>query len=109
MILNNKENCTDYISASVRRSAIWRRALQSKYPDPRNGRAADKLERLADEIYEMTDEEFSQIAPHYSWSSGAWSDAVSQVSRLVGYRGVDTVPAFISHLVGILSQNEIAA
>ena len=109
MISNNKQTCSEDISNSVRRSAIWRRRLQDKYPDPRNGRAADTLDRLANEIYEMTDSEFAQLSPHYNWASGKWSEAVSEASRRVGYRGVDTVPVFVNHLVGILSQSSVAA
>jgi hypothetical protein len=108
MISNNRANCIEDMSASVRRTAIWRRSLQVKYPDPRNGRAADTLDRLANELPDMTDEEFSQLSPHYNWASGRWSDAVSATSRLVGYRGVDTVPVFVNRLVGILSQSVAA-
>ena len=108
MISNSKPNCIEDISASVKRSAIWRRGLQAKYPDPRNVRAADALDRLATEIHEMTDSEFSQLSPYYNWASGKWSEAVSETSRRVVYRGVDTAPVFVNHLVGILAAQHVS-
>jgi hypothetical protein len=108
MISNIKPNCITDLSASIKRTASWRRQLQTKFSDSRNGLAAATLDRLADEIFEMTDEQFSRLAAHYDWSSPTWSEAVSEVSRRVGYRGVDTVPVYVSHLVGILSQSVAA-
>jgi hypothetical protein len=105
----SKSNCIEDMSASIKRSAAWRRNLQAKYPDPKNGRAADKLDRLASDLKEMNNEDWLALKPFYKWSSGKWSEAVSETSRCVGYRGVETVSEFVSHLAGILSQNEIAA
>jgi hypothetical protein len=60
-----------------------------KYSDPRAGNAADILDRLADEIKDLSDESWRALSPFYSWSSGRWWDSVSATSRLVGFRGVD--------------------
>jgi hypothetical protein len=110
MITNSKSNCINDISASMARTAIWRRGLQAKYSnDVRNGQAADVLKRFADEINDLSDEQWLELKPYYSWSSGEWSEAVSQTSRLVGFRGANTLADFVNHLVGILSQSSVAS
>jgi len=109
MISNSKQNCIAEISASARRSAVWRRELHAKYNDPRNGKAADTLDRLANEMHSMTDEDWLSLKPFYNWDSGKWSEAVSETSRRVGFRCIDTVPAFARHLARVLSQPSVAA
>jgi len=110
MINNSKQNCIDSLSGSLTRTANWRRGLQAKYPnDPRNGRAAEKLDQLADETNDLTDEAWSELVPFYNWASGTWSDAVSQASRRVEFqRNVRTFPAFVNNLVGILSEQHVS-
>jgi hypothetical protein len=104
IISNNKQNCIYDLNSSILRSEKWRRQLEVKYHDPRNGRAAERLNQLAAEIGDFTDEQFSELKPFYSWSSPTWSEAVSQVSRQVEFRNVNSLPAFVSTLVGILSE-----
>jgi hypothetical protein len=108
MISKNKQDCIYDLSSSILRSEKWRRQLEVKYHDPRNGRAAERLNQLAIEIGDLTDEQFSELKPFYSWSSPTWSEAVSQTSRLVEFRNVRTLPEFLSSLVGILSQPTVA-
>lgn len=110
MISNSKQNCINDLSASIARTENWRRGLQAKYPnDPRNGRAAETLNKLADEANDLTDEAWSELKPFYNWASPTWSDGVSQVSRRVEFqRNVRTFPAFVANLVGILSQTSAA-
>jgi hypothetical protein len=107
---SNKAYCIENLTGSMTRSASWRRLLQTRYPDdPRNGRAADKLEQLAIETKNLSDEAFSELAPFYHWSSVQWSEAVSAASRQVGFRSnVSTLPAFTETLVGILSEQNTA-
>jgi hypothetical protein len=106
MISNSsKSNCINDMSSSMARTANWRRQLQTKYLDDcRNTLAAEKLDQLADEVNDLSDEAWADLSPHYGWCSGKWSDAVSLASRHVVFRNVTTLPAFISDLVGILSQ-----
>jgi hypothetical protein len=108
MTINSKQNCIIDLSASVKRTAVWRRGLQAKFNDSRNGLAAERLDQLATEINDLSDEAWSELSPFYSWSSGKWADAVSQTSRLVSFRNVNSLPAFVAHLVGILSQSVAA-
>src|SRR5713226_5551229 len=108
MITNSKQNCITDLSASLRRTASWRRELQNKYNDPRNGRAAETLDKLAGETNDLTDEAWEELRKFYNWASGTWSDAVSQASRHVEFRNVRTLPDFVNQLVGILSQPTVA-
>jgi hypothetical protein len=108
IISNNKQNCIYDLSSSILRSEKWRRQLEVKYHDPRNGRAAERLNKLAAEITDLTDEQYAELKPFYSWSSSTWSEAVSATSRLVEFRNVRTLPEFVSSLVGILSQSVAA-
>jgi hypothetical protein len=109
-MMNNKQSAITDLGASFRRTAIWRRELSKKFiNDARNIRAAETLERLASEVNELSDESWQLLARHYDWCSPTWSDALSLASRHVEFRNVKTLSAFIDCLVGILSQNEIAA
>jgi hypothetical protein len=104
----NKQNCIDSLSGSLTRTANWRRALQTKFNDPRNERAAVRLDKLASETNGLTDHAWSELQPFYNWSSPTWSEAVSAAARKVGFHNVNTLPAFVSTLVGILSQPTVA-
>jgi hypothetical protein len=105
MTINNKTNCSLDLSSSIRRTGAWRRELFKKFPgDNRNEAAAATLEQLAIDASNMTDDTWSELRQFYNWSSPTWSNAVSQASRNVEFRGVRTFRAFIDCLVGILSQ-----
>ncbi len=109
MIANSKLNCITDLSASLRRTAGWRRELQKKYSDHRNQRAAETLDKLAGETNDLTDEAWLELKPYYNWASGTWSDAVSTASRHVEFRNIKTFPDFVNRLVDILSQDSVAA
>jgi hypothetical protein len=108
---SNKQSCSDSLSASLTRTRDWRRSLQAKFlNDPRLGRSVDALEKLAGETNDLTDEQWLALSPFFDWSSGTWADAVSMASRHVGFqRNIRTFPAFIDNLVGILSEQNVAA
>jgi hypothetical protein len=75
MIINSKQNCSTDLSASIKRTAIWRRELKNKYVnDARNERAAGALEKLATETCSLSDEAWAELMPYYSWSSATWSE-----------------------------------
>jgi len=103
-INSTKEYCAENLSGSLARTASWRRSLQAKYDDPRNGRAAETLDRLASEATHLSEETWQELQKFYNWSSFKWSDSVSQASRLVEFRNVNCFPAFTKALVGILSE-----
>jgi len=108
-MINNKQSAITDLGASLRHTANWRRELSKKFiNDARNIRAAETLERLANEVNELSDESWLLLASHYSWCSPAWSDAVSLASRHVEFRNVKTLSAFMDCLVGLLPQSVAA-
>jgi hypothetical protein len=111
MTINNKQSFIDSLCGNLTRSAIWRRGLQAKYNDPRNGKAAETLDRPAEETNDLTDEAWLQLKAYFNWSCPRWSDAVSLASRRVEFqRNVKTLPAYVNHLAEILAeQNAVAA
>jgi cyclopropane fatty-acyl-phospholipid synthase-like methyltransferase len=110
-MINSKQSCSDSLPASLRRTRDWRRGLKAKYPnDSRLGQAADTPDKLAGEANDLTDEQWQELAQHYNWSSGTWADAVSMASRRVEFQhNVRTFSAFVSQLIGILSEQNVAA
>jgi hypothetical protein len=109
-MINDKNDCIASLNACLTRTANWRRGLQAKYSDDvRNGRAADLLDKMADEANDMNDEVWELFKPYFNWTSGRWSDAVSQVARLVAFRNVNTFSAFTRILTNILSQKSSVA
>jgi len=48
MILSTKEDCVANITRALERTSLWRKAMTVRWPDdPRNMRAAQKLDQLA--------------------------------------------------------------
>ena len=97
------------VTASLRRTAGWRRELCKKFPnDNRNELAAKKLEELANVVPTVGDDYWSELMPYYA-NFSTWADAVSQASRHVEFRNVKTLPAFVNDLVCILAEQHVAA
>ena len=105
-MLDKKHNCIDDLRGNARSTGGWRRGLNAKYNDPRNGRAAKVLETLSGELKNLSDEQWAEIEPYFN--SNTWCKSVSEVCRQVGFKHVDTVPAFIARLVSTL-QSAVAA
>ena len=99
-MFDNKQNCIDDLRGNTRSTGGWRRGLNAKYNDPRNGRSASLLETLSGDLKHLTDEQFAEIEPYFN--SPAWLSAVSLVCRQVGFKHADTMPAFIARLVSTL-------
>jgi predicted aminopeptidase len=103
-MINTKQNCALSLRGSLRRAANWRRSMQAKYPeDDRNGLAAETLDRIASDTASLSDDSWAKLQNYYSWCSEPWNEAVAKASRLVGFRNVDSLPAYTSALEGILS------
>jgi hypothetical protein len=66
MIDNSKQNCTDSLNGSLTRTANWRRGLDARYNDSRNGRSAEILAQLASETKFLSDEAWSELKPFYN-------------------------------------------
>jgi len=83
---NDKNDCIDSITKVLESTASWRRVLVPKFNDPRNMRAAETLEKLAVDAANLTDEQWSDLKPHFSgWASEKWRSSLSQASRSVGF------------------------
>jgi hypothetical protein len=108
-MINDKQSCIDNLCGSLNRSAIWRRGLEAKWPDPRNGKAAIVLDSLADETNDLSEEDWKRLKPYYRWDSTTFADALSLASRHVAFKSrVKTLPAFVNHFVGILAEQHVA-
>jgi hypothetical protein len=108
-MINNKQSCIDSLCGSLNRTAIWRRGLEAKWPDPRNGKAAIVLDNLADETNNLNVEDWLRLKPYFRWDSLAWRDTLALASRNVGFKTrVRNLPAFVNHFVDLLSQSVAA-
>jgi hypothetical protein len=102
----NKIDCIDSLIFGISRTGDWRRSTAFKYPtDLRNARAADCLAKLAAEASQLTDEEWSQLQPHFGWTSDSWREGISKTARLVGFKHkIKDLPTFVQYLLDVLSQ-----
>jgi hypothetical protein len=85
---NDKQACIDSISRVLERTAVWRKAIAVNFPDDsRNMRAAATLEKLAVDVANLTDEQWSALERYFSngWNSEKWRSGLSQVARSVGF------------------------
>jgi hypothetical protein len=101
-----KLECANALSAALTSTSKWRLAIDQRYPDHRNLRAARMLDKLAGETSGMTDELWERLEPHFG--SPAWGEAVKQVARLVGYRKM-SLRFFLRTLAGLLSATPASA
>src|SRR5882672_10735225 len=83
----DKNDCIDSLTKVLESTASWRRALVPKFADPRNLRAGETLEKLANEASSLTDEQWSAIEPHFvsGWNSKKWRDGLNAAARSVGF------------------------
>jgi hypothetical protein len=110
-MINDKNDCIDSIIKMLERTGAWRKAITAKFPnDPRNKKAADTLDKLADEVVGMTDEQWESLSTYYSWTSENWRNALSHTARGVGfhYRAGD-LKFFVSALIQQLSLSSSVA
>ena len=111
MILNSKEDCAANIVRALERTSAWRKAITSRWPDdPRNDRAAKRLDQFALDAAHLTDEQWADLQRHYSWTSAKWRDGQNQTARQVGFfhRGGD-LDFFVKALADTLSLSSVAA
>ena len=101
---NEKVDCIDSLSFGIHRTKLWREKMLAKHPsDPRNGRAAECLAKLAIDAADLTDHEFSLLKPYCGWASEPFREAISQVGRMVGFQHkIKDLPSFVETLVGVL-------
>ena len=104
MIETEKLDCSDTLTFGIHRTKLWRERMLAKYPsDPRNGRAAACLAKLATDAKDLSDESWLQLRPYSGWASEPFREAISQVARMVGFqKKIQDLPAFVDCLVGVL-------
>jgi hypothetical protein len=74
---------------ALQRTSEWRRSLTTRFPgDHRNKKAADRLDKLADDVANLTDAQFEELQPYYGvgWDSLTWRDGLNQTARQVGFQ-----------------------
>jgi hypothetical protein len=112
-MINEKNDAVEYIVRVLEQKSDWRKSLAARFPDdPRNLRSSDRLDQLAVEAAEMTDEQFAALKPYFGgWASVAFRDALSQVSRQIGFQHrAKDFESFVKTLVHELSlSSRIAA
>jgi hypothetical protein len=105
IMINDKNDCIDSIIKMLERTSNWRKSITARFPnDPRNKKASDTLDKLAVEGADLTDAQWAELQPHFSWSSDRWRNALSNIARGVGfhYRSSDK-KFFVMALVEQLS------
>jgi hypothetical protein len=111
MILNDKQDCIDSIAKALELTSAWRKAIAVNFKnDPRNMRAAETLDKLAIEANNLSDDQWSDLQPHFGgWASEKWRSSLSQAARSVGFhhRAKD-FSIFTKVLVEQLSQSNPA-
>jgi hypothetical protein len=104
MIEPEKLDCSDTLSFGIHRTKLWREKMLAKYPsDPRNGRAAECLGKLAAEAKDLSDKDFLSLKPYCGWASEPFREAISQTARQVGFQyKIKDLPTFVTTLIGEL-------
>ena len=93
------------------RTSAWRKATALKFAnDPRNLKAAHRLDSLAVEAVNLTDGQWAELQPHFSWSSEKWRNALSHTARQVGFHfRAGDLAFFIKAFLQNLSPSSVAA
>jgi hypothetical protein len=104
MIIDLRQECTDFVARSVRKTASWRESNSKRWPgDDRNLKAADRLNGIADEATELSDYIWDGLKPYFHWSDERFAEAVSQTSRNVVFRhDIKNFDAYTRSLLGVV-------
>jgi hypothetical protein len=112
-MINTKEDCAASISRVLESTSLWRKATAARFPeDDRNAKAAQRLDQLAIDAAELSEEQWQMLKPFYGWASTTFRDAVSKTAKSVGFHHrCGNLDYFIAVLVRALlaSSSGIAA
>jgi hypothetical protein len=110
-MLNTKDDCAASIARILQRTSLWRRAIVGRWPnDPRNMQASKLLDQLALKAIHLTDEQWSELQPYYSWTSETFRNGVNDAARQLGFHlPTDDLGAFVKVLLQILSLSSAVA
>ncbi|MCK1459601.1 hypothetical protein IVB34_14690 [Bradyrhizobium sp. 2] len=105
MMLNDKNDCIESIAKTLERTSAWRKSLTARWPDdPRNARASTWLDQLAADVVDMSDAQWEDLKPYYSWASESWRNGLNQSTKQIGfYHRSGDLAFFIEALVRNLS------
>jgi hypothetical protein len=103
---NDKYDCVNSIKDGLQRTALWRQKMGLRYPhDARNSPAAALLYQLADHADQLSDADWQRLEPHFAVTSPRWAEAVSEASRLVGFKSQSPdLASFVRNLLGLLAE-----
>jgi hypothetical protein len=107
---DDKNDCTEALAKALARSSAWRKSLAVRWPDdPRNKRASEKLDKLAVDVLNLTDEQWEALRP-FDLESRAWRDGLNQTTRQIGFfHRANDVAHFVAALVQNLSYSSVDA
>jgi cyclopropane fatty-acyl-phospholipid synthase-like methyltransferase len=76
--------------------------MRQRFPtDPRNLAAIDLLNQIASQV--LSDADWHRLEPHFALTSAAWQHAVSEASRVVGFKTHSPeLGSFVRNVVGLL-------
>jgi hypothetical protein len=102
MILVDKQDAVESIARILEQTSAWRKRTAAKFPDdPRNAKAAEMLDQLAIDAANLTDEQFTDLRPHFGWSSQIWRDGLLTAARSVGFAHRNTNFASFVRTLGL--------
>jgi hypothetical protein len=97
-----KQDCIQSLATSLHATSRWRLAIDERYPDHRNLRAAKQLDKLAGEAANMTDDQFEALRSFVG--TPQWGEVLKRTARVIGFaRRRMSLAYFIRQLVGLLS------
>jgi hypothetical protein len=101
--MTEKDDCIESIKDSLRRAAGWREKMRLRFPqDHRNLDAACLLNLLISQADQLSDAEWERLEPHFAVTSSRWGEALSEASRLVGFKSQSPdLSSFLRNLVGL--------
>ena len=111
MILNNKQDCIEHFARIFEQTSAWRKKKAAEWPDdPRNVKAAEMLDQLAIDSVNLSDEQWSELQPHFGWNSQIWRGSLIQAAKMVGFAHRNrSFDSFVRLLVTQLPSQRIAA
>jgi len=108
-----KRRCSASISRVLESTSLWRKATAARFPDdPRNVAASKRLDQLAIDAAELSEEEqWETLKPFfYGWTSTTFRDAVSKTAKSIGFHNrCGNLDYFIAVLVRALSASSVGS
>jgi predicted aminopeptidase len=111
MILNDKTDCTEFLARILDQTQAWRRKTAAEYADdPRNEKAARMLDQLAIDSANLSDQQWTELRPHFGWSSQIFRAGVVQAAKMVGFAHRNSsFDSFVRLVVKQLPTSRVAA